>query len=131
MKFPWFIWIPRILIMLFIAFVALFSLDVFEGEASIWYKLLGLLIHNVPALLLLLTLLLTWRRPLIGGIVFAVLMVLLTVLWQTYEAWETFLFFTVPMLVVAVLFLLVYFISQHKAEASLPKQQPPVEESLP
>ncbi len=130
MKFPWFIWIPRILIMLFIAFVALFSLDVFEGEASIWNKLLGLLIHNVPALLLLLTLILTWKHPLTGAIVFAVLMVVLTLLWQTYEALETLLFFTLPPLLVAVLFLGVHFYMKHKADASS-VTQPPVEESLP
>lgn len=106
MKFHWIIWIPRVLMMLLILFVSMFSLDAFEGNDTIWHKLLGFLIHNIPSLLLLLTLLFTWRKPLFAGIFFFALAILLSLFWHTYKNPTTFLIFTVPMLVIGFLFIL-------------------------
>ncbi len=64
-------WVPRILSILFILFLALFSLDVFEipnqnaGEVA-----LRLLIHNIPALALLFILIISWKYEIVGGVVF-------------------------------------------------------------
>ncbi|MFO7660483.1 MAG: hypothetical protein R6V77_06190 [Candidatus Cloacimonadaceae bacterium] len=113
MKFHWIIWIPRILMMLLIAFVTLFSLDVFEMDTNIWNKLLGFLIHNIPSILLLLVLLFTWKKPLFAGIFYIVLAIALSVFWKTYEQLTTFLVFTVPMLVTGGLFI----ISQYQKPA--------------
>jgi len=109
MKFPWFIWVPRIIIICFALFVGMFSLDVFEMRADIWHKLLGFFIHNIPSLLIILTLLITWKKPLWGGIFYLALTIILTLFWQTYRSWETFLFFTLPPFLVGILFLAAYF----------------------
>lgn len=63
-------WTPRILSILFILFLALFSLDVISSEYSIGEILLGLLMHNIPSLVLLIVLLISWKYEIVGGIVF-------------------------------------------------------------
>ena len=45
-------WSPRILLILFILFLALFSLDVFDEAAGFWQTALALLMHNLPSLIL-------------------------------------------------------------------------------
>ncbi|OGZ33111.1 MAG: hypothetical protein A2174_01085 [Candidatus Portnoybacteria bacterium RBG_13_41_18] len=63
-------WIPRILSIIFILFLALMSLDVFSPELSFWPTLGALFIHNVPALVLLIVLLISWKYEIVGGITF-------------------------------------------------------------
>jgi hypothetical protein len=62
-------WAPRILAILFILFIAMFSLDVF-GHYGFWETMLALLIHNIPALILLIALIISWKYEIVGGIVF-------------------------------------------------------------
>lgn len=63
-------WTPRILSILFIAFLFLFSLDIFDMKLSFWQTVLGLFMHNIPALVLLIVLLISWKHEIVGGIVF-------------------------------------------------------------
>jgi Na+/proline symporter len=112
MKFPWYIWIPRVMIILLAAFMALFSLDVFDSQAAFGQKMLGLLIQNIPSLILLLVLLLTWKRPFLGGIIFGVLAVLFVVAIAIY--FTKFLIvdtiaFAVPMIIGSLLFFMAYY----------------------
>ncbi len=112
MKFPWYIWIPRILIILVSLFAAMFSIDVFDGSDPISHKLLGLLMHNIPVLLLLLILILTWKRPLVAGIVFSFITLIFIILLAIYFAkffWMDMLFFILPLLICVALFLLTHF----------------------
>ncbi len=66
-------WTPRILMILFILFLALFSLDVFEGANTIGETLLALFMHNLPSLFLLIILIIAWKHDLVGAIVFGLL----------------------------------------------------------
>jgi len=63
-------WIPRILSMIFIAFLALMSLDVFSMGLGFWQILGGLFMHNIPALILLAVLIISWKYEIVGGVVF-------------------------------------------------------------
>ena len=63
-------WAPRILGILFVLFLMLFSLDVFQEGLSPGEIALGLLMHNIPALLLLGILIISWRREMVGAVVF-------------------------------------------------------------
>ncbi|HLD72516.1 MAG TPA: hypothetical protein VJA23_02940 [Candidatus Nanoarchaeia archaeon] len=63
-------WTPRILSILFILFLALMSLDVLEMQLGFWGTVLGLLMHNLPALILLVVLLISWKYEIVGGIAF-------------------------------------------------------------
>jgi len=63
-------WTPRILAILYILFLALFSLDVLDMNIGFWETAAGLFIHNIPALLLLVVLIISWRHEIVGGAVF-------------------------------------------------------------
>ena len=63
-------WTPRILSILFILFLALFSLDIFDLNLGFWQTILGLVIHNIPSLILLVVLIISWKYEIVGGIAF-------------------------------------------------------------
>jgi len=62
--------LPRILSILFLLFLTLFSLDVFGMEGTLLEKIGGFFIHNIPTLILLVILLISWKHELVGGVVF-------------------------------------------------------------
>lgn len=63
-------WTPRVLGIIFVLWLMLFSLDVFAPSLTAGQIALGLLMHNLPALALLLVLIISWKHELVGGIVF-------------------------------------------------------------
>jgi len=63
-------WAPRILSIIFIAFLALMSLDVFTEGASFWQIVGGLFMHNIPVFVLLAILIISWKHEIVGGIFF-------------------------------------------------------------
>jgi len=66
----WIYWTPRILSIIFIAFLALMSLDIFDMHLGFWGTVLGLFMHNIPALILLAVLLISWKYEIVGGVIF-------------------------------------------------------------
>ena len=63
-------WTPRILSIIFILFLVLFSLDIFEGTYGFWGTIVGLFMHNIPAMILLIVLIISWKHEIIGGVGF-------------------------------------------------------------
>jgi len=63
-------WTPRILGILFVLFLLLFSLDVFDMGLSGWQIIVGLFMHNIPALILLIVLIISWKHEIVGGVIF-------------------------------------------------------------
>jgi len=63
-------WAPRILSIIFILFLAVFSLDVFDMGLGFWGTMIGLLMHNIPSFILLAVLIISWRYEIVGGIAF-------------------------------------------------------------
>lgn len=63
-------WIPRILGIIFVLFLMMFSLDVFEPGLTAWQIAIGLFMHNIPALFLLIILIISWRCEIVGGVAF-------------------------------------------------------------
>jgi len=66
----WLFWTPRILSIIFIVFLALMSLDIFSMNLGFWGTIIGLFMHNIPALVLLVVLLISWKYEIVGGIAF-------------------------------------------------------------
>jgi hypothetical protein len=64
------LWLPRILSIAFIAFLSLFSLDVFEPGLKWWEILLGLFMHNIPVFVLIVVLIIAWKHEIVGAIAF-------------------------------------------------------------
>lgn len=71
-------WAPRILTILFILFLAMFSLDIFEGNYGFWGTIVGLFMHNIPVMILLIALIISWKHELVGVIVFILFGILYT-----------------------------------------------------
>ena len=63
-------WTPRIVSIVFILFLMLFSLDVFGQGYGFWGTLLAFLIHNIPVFILTAILIISWKYEIVGGIAF-------------------------------------------------------------
>ncbi|MFA5887309.1 MAG: hypothetical protein WC852_01185 [Candidatus Nanoarchaeia archaeon] len=63
-------WAPRIALIVFALFLAIFSLDVFDSASGFSQILIGLLMHNIPSFVLIALLLISWKHELRGGIIF-------------------------------------------------------------
>jgi hypothetical protein len=106
-------WSPRILGVIFILFLALFSLDVFESGLTYSQIALGLLMHNIPSLILLGVLMIAWKKnELAGAIVFNLagfIYVILTITngrlpWYIVLSWS--LTIAGPAFLIGILFLI-------------------------
>ncbi len=63
-------WSPRILGILFVAFISLFALDVFGEGYGLWGTIIALFFHLVPSFILASGVALGWRRPWLGALLF-------------------------------------------------------------
>ena len=63
-------WTPRVLSILFICFLAMFSLDVIQPGLSFGQILIGLIMHNIPAFILIAILAIAWKKEIVGAIGF-------------------------------------------------------------
>jgi hypothetical protein len=98
-------WAPRIATILIIFFISLFSLDVFEMEATPLELLGGLLIHNIPSILMLVLLIFAWERPAIGFAAFFVFALLFALVFvREGNALPSLLLIVLPILLIALLF---------------------------
>lgn len=71
-------WTPRVLCILAIMFISLFALDAFEHGRTLGQQLLAFLIHLIPSFILFAILLVAWKWEKIGGIIFALIGVILS-----------------------------------------------------
>lgn len=46
------------------------SLDVFDTKQSLWQTIIALFMHNLPALVLLIILIISWKHEIVGGVTF-------------------------------------------------------------
>jgi hypothetical protein len=63
-------WTPRVASILFVLFISLFALDVFDTGAGFWETLLALVIHLVPSFILIVALILAWKLEWIGALLY-------------------------------------------------------------
>jgi hypothetical protein len=63
-------WTPRVLVILFAAFISLLALDVFAEGYSFWETIVALFIHLIPTFLLVIALIIAWKRERVGGWLF-------------------------------------------------------------
>jgi len=66
------LWTPRILSIMLVLFLTIFSWDVFDENSGFWQTVLALLIHNIPALLLAVIIWISWKYEIVGGIAFII-----------------------------------------------------------
>lgn len=87
---PFVIWIPRVLMSVFVALLGLFS---FSGSLE-WTVML---IQFIPALVVLVTLILAWEKPFIGGLLFLFWGLAFTIFFGTYQNFAAFMAISIPL----------------------------------
>ena len=97
-------WAPRVLALLFIAFVSLFALDVFQEGRGFWQTILALTMHLIPSFVLLAILVVAWRWEWMGAAAFAAFAVFFYIIVRA--PWWGKAMFAIPCLVTAWLFFL-------------------------
>lgn len=101
-----FYWAPRVLCLLFAAFISMFALDVFEEHAGFWQTARALLMHLVPTFALLLVLALCWRWEWVGVILFPALgLFYIFSFWGKFP-WGTYAIISGPLFMLGFLFFL-------------------------
>ncbi len=102
-------WTPRILSIIIILFLALFSLDIFDGNYGFWGTLLGLFMHNLPSLVLLVILIISWKHEIVGGIVFILAGLLYIAITMMSVGWPWSIILSGPAFLIGILFLIGWF----------------------
>ncbi len=72
-------WAPRIICILAILFISMFSLDAFGSNKSLGEQLLDWVMHMLPSFVFIALLILAWYKEFVGGIIFISLSVLFSV----------------------------------------------------
>lgn len=98
------IWSPRVLVMVFAAFVSLFALDVFAEGYGFWETLVALVMHMVPTVIVLVPLIFAWRWPWIGGVLYLGLAAYYVVMTHGRFEWVTYAIMVAPLLLISILF---------------------------
>jgi hypothetical protein len=117
-------WTPRILSILFILFLAMFSLEVITPEASFSEIAMGLLIHNIPSLVLLIVLIISWKYEIVGGIVFILAGLLYIIFtFQAGRHWYVVLNWSLtiagPAFLIGILFMINWFKKKQQSSYAL------------
>ena len=100
-------WIPRVLSIIFIAFLSLFALDVFSEDYSFWQTVLALIIHLIPSIVFIVALILAWRWEWIGSIAFTALGIVYIVMFRDREfSWSVYVMMSGPLFLLGILFLI-------------------------
>ncbi len=92
-------WSPRVLGILFAVFISLFALDVFGEGYSFWETLLALLIHLIPTYIVIIAIIITWRRAQVGAVLFSALAIIFMLI-SRGEGWVI----AGPLLLIGILF---------------------------
>jgi hypothetical protein len=125
MKTTILLWTPRVLAIIAILFVMMFSFDVFGGNEPIHKQLIGFLVHNIPAFVLMVVLAIAWKREFVGGILFILLGLSLSpfVFMINYKMNNSIsmslgiiLLITFPFVVVGILFILNHYMTQRRMQ---------------
>ena len=111
-------WTPRIITILAILFMMLFSFDVFGEEVSLGKKLLGFLMHNIPVIILTIVLIIAWKWENIGGILLIVTFIATGILFHSFSGNSASLIIITPFLITGILFLLHYYLYGKKSGQS-------------
>ena len=99
-------WLPRVLTIIFILFMGMFSLDSFGGDRSIGAKMLGFLIHNIPVLIITVILIIAWRREIIGGVLLMLAAFAGTLFFHSFSGNPGSLIVLAPFFFTGILFIL-------------------------
>jgi prepilin signal peptidase PulO-like enzyme (type II secretory pathway) len=99
-------WFPRILTIVSLLFMIMFSFDVFGGDDSFGSKMLGFMVHNIPVFILIIILIVAWKWEAAGGALFILASICGTVFFHSFSGNPGSLLVIAPFLLTGILFLL-------------------------
>lgn len=128
MKFSprFFYWLPRILCIIAILFVSMFALDAFSSEDNFIVQLGDFIMHLIPSFVLLFLLIVSWKKELLGGIIFMIIGLGMSpfIFNKNYSMNDSFwmslgiiMTITIPFFIVGVLFLVSYYKNRKNKKA--------------
>jgi len=104
-------WTPRILAILAILFMMMFSMDCFEMEGK--DALICLFMHNIPAFIIIIVLIIAWKWELIGGVLFVAAFIAAGIFFKSFTGNPASLMVISPFLLVGILFIF-YHLKYHE-----------------
>ncbi len=85
-------------------------MDVFSGNYGFWKMFVGFLIHSIPVFFLIIILIISWKREIVGGIffIFAGLFYIATLVKDGIELYQLswILFISGPAFLIGILFII-------------------------
>ena len=99
-------WTPRVLTIIFILFMGMFSLDSFGGDKSVGAKMLAFFIHNIPVLIIITILIIAWRREILGGVLLMLAAFAGTLFFHSFSGNPGSLIVLAPFFFTGILFIL-------------------------
>ncbi len=91
--------------MLLAGFLSVFALDVFSEDHGVWATIGALLIHLIPTFIVIIALIVVWRREWVGAILFIGLgLFYIVIFWGRFPL-VTYVAISGPLFLVGVLFL--------------------------
>ena len=98
-------WTPRVLTILLAMFLSVFALDVFGEGYGFWETVGALLLHLIPTFIVVIALVIAWRREWVGAVLFIALgLFYLVSSWGRFH-WSAYLVISGPLVLIGVLFL--------------------------
>jgi hypothetical protein len=107
------LWAPRILALFMIALLSLFALDALEEGGGLIHVAAVLVMHLLPSIILIVALMLAWRRPWLGALLFGGA-ALGYAAWTGRDHLDWIAVISGPLLLTAALFLLSWIIGLRK-----------------
>ncbi|MCD4752966.1 MAG: hypothetical protein K8R40_07840 [Anaerolineaceae bacterium] len=99
-------WCPRVLSILFTAFISILALDVFSEGYSFGELLIAPFMHLVPTFVIILFIIIAWKREWIGAIFFLGLAIFYIIVFRSELDWVILLIIPLPLLLCSILYLL-------------------------
>lgn len=107
-------WAPRILSLLFVAFLLLFSFDGFN-QFNGWQTVLVIAIHLIIPIVVLLGTIIAWKKDLVGAVIFFFFALYYIYLVGFNRHWSWYVSISGPALLTAILYLLNWFQKRKKS----------------
>lgn len=98
-------WLPRVITIAYILFISIFAADALTSDGSVFEKIGRLVAHLIPSALAAGLLFVAWRVRILGGLLFLVFGLALTIYFQTYRSTQNFLMISFPLMLAGVLFI--------------------------
>ncbi len=105
-------WSPRIIGILAILFMMMFSIDCFDGEGPVMDKLICLIMHNIPSFCFIIVLIIAWKWELIGGILIALISLAAAIMFKSFAGNPASLLVISPFIVCSVLFMYQHYLQK-------------------